>query len=538
MRPDWPSNVLTAEIEKPDGRKFSLRPNDPNPENRPLKPRCGSKFMEGFSQASFELAREEAVSADLAKLDTLRMFGVDGRLAWEGRVDDFVPSGSEESPRVLVTAVGWMAHARDRPMPPVLYKDMDASRWTGPGQQRRDALDAADTPNQSDPEARPDGEQGALRLEVRDRWEEPTIPRCEAWYDAGPGQAIGRIYSEFASHVQTAFVLERRVSSDDKASEIAGSADLYTETSGTDDFETNDGFRFAFFSWRFNATPAGDEGAIFPLNLRKLAVYGNHSLPLHGADPGGLLVSDVIKHSAGLYAPLLDTSQIRDSSHIVDQVAERDLIDPYDFWLRLNKYERRHLAVWEERRLYYNPLDLDRVDWRVRDGELGTEVSHHGPGAEPERNGVIVRFQNVATRRADMVTPDDDARLADTDPRIPANAVGIRSWEPLQLPNPDSREGAIRYGQLVLAELNRQRQPATITIRGCIRDGARHWQPGWAPRAGQTVLVENRSGPPRLITEPDWDGNTETLTLTVDGQADSTDAILDQLLTEQKLRSR
>lgn len=533
MRPDWPSNENTVEIEKADGTVFTWRANDPDPEKRPKIESYGTKFMEGFGEATLSLKRKEAIGPDLGKYDTVRIFDVYGKEVYEGRVVGF--SEDTDSQRITVNCAGWMTHARDRPMTPVLYIDRDITHWQSASQHRKDSLAAASMPIQNDPAAQSGETGGALRLIVNGSWEAPSIPRCEGLYDAGPSQKVAGIYAEWDGWADTNFILQFLHSADDQiVGEYEDSGDIYTSPTGVLDGSTPV-YRYVSVRWSYSTTPAGSDGAEYACSLYKLTFYGDHDLPQYGSKPAGLLVSDIIKHSAGIFTPLLDTSEIVPSAHIVDQCREDDAQDPYDFWLKLNKYEGRHLAVWAKRKLYYEDLDYESIDWRVRDGKDGVAVKWTGPATVADFNGIIVQYQSVLTGRNEIVTPDDDARLVDSNPTIAANEHGIPAYAEVKLSKPDSKEGAIRTAQLILERLNRGKSPGTITVRGAIRDGAHHWHPLGHPKSGQTVLVENSGGTPRMIMETKVT-DPETLTLTVDGKAESTDAILDELYTEANLR--
>lgn len=535
MHPEWPSNENTVEIEKSDGTVFTWRYNDPDPEKRPRIESYGTKFMEGYAEAVVSLSRKEAIGPDLGKYDTVRILDVYGKQVYEGRVNGF--SEDTDRQRITVMCAGWMTHARDRPMTPVLYVDKDVTHWQGVSQPRRQNTDAGNQPVQNEPEALPASTGGALRLVVRDFWEAPMIPMCEGLYDAGPGQKVGRVYATWNGDANTSFILELFNSEGDTPGvgpyEFTG--DLYGAATGTITKDFTTPYRYVTVNWRYFATANGADGYEFACSLYSLTVYGDHNLPRYGSEPAGLLVSDILKHSGAIFTPLLDTSEIPATPHIVDQCREDDLQDPYDFWLKLNKYENRHLAVWDERKLHFDALDYEAVDWRVRDGKDGVVVKWAGPSTIADFNGIIVQYQSVETNRAEIVTPADDARLLDLTPTIAANEHGIPAYADVKLSNPDSKEGAIRTAQLILARLNRGKSPGTITVRGAIRDGAHHWHPLGHPKSGQTVLVENSGGSPRMIMESKVT-DPETLTLTIDGKAESTDAILDELYTEANLR--
>lgn len=537
MKPGWPSNDYTVQIEKANGRKYTWRHNDPNLEKRPTVESYGTKFMEGYADAQVVLARKEAIGPDLGKYDTLRIWDVYGVMVYEGRITDATVDTDRQ--RLTVTAAGWMTHARDQPMTPVLYVDSDRSRWSGATQTRRNQMQTANFPIHSDPETLPNSEGGALRLTVEEPWVAPVIPTAEALYDAGPGVKVGRIYLTWigtgASGAGWIAEVFNSVS-DAVVGVFETTGDFYTTEVGTLEKDFANAYRFITINFRFNATPGGIDGDIDVLDL-KPTLYGDHGLTRYGSAPGGLLVSDIIKHSAAIFTPKLDTSEIAASTHIVDQCAEQETQDPYDFWLKLNKYENRHLAVWGGRKLRFDELDYDTVDWRVRDGRDGVVVKWTGASTVADFNGIVVQYESTETGRIEILVPTDDARLTDANPAIAANKAGIAAYAEVKLTKPDSREGAIRTAQLILERLNRGKAPGTIVVRGAIRNGAHHWRPLGHPKSGQTILVENAGGTPRMITETKVT-EPETLTITIDGKAETTDAILDELYTEANLRRR
>lgn len=527
MSGELPALELHAEIEKPDGTTYRWDANA-GPQDRPQGIQFQTKLMDGFGTGGCTLHRSiDREYPDLEVDDTVRFIAADGSIVYEGRGARFPRELGDAGHRITAEAVGWMTHARDRPFTAV-FVDRDLDGWKPASASRKSDL-LANGWRVTDPSVASDNDGDAPALQQTIRLSGDDTPICEALYDAGPGNLISAVYYDY---------LVRAASSSATFSLRLGYADTDGLASRTDtgDLWDTEGFthaalsgtsspgRYVFVQWLYDSAAAAGPGTDRTVFWRDLTVYGNHGLPLIGpSNPQGVRGSDVIKHIAARWAPKLDTSGVQRTEHVIEQLAFHDLTVPYDAWLKLNAYERWHLAVWENKRLHYEPLALDTHHWEVRADEPGVRVQYEGPSIESTATGVIVRFQNVGTKAADMVGPDDDLSLGDTSGRVQA----------VQLSDPNSRAGAIRIGGKVLYELNRDRRPSRITVRGHIRDATGNWQQAWRPRAGESVLVTSQVDTgPRLIHETGWDHDSRTLTLTLDAQAKTVDAILDQLGVE------
>lgn len=523
------------EVETAEGQTYRWDANARRPEDRPTGIQFGRKIMEGDANGGCVLGRFPGDQyPDLGLYDTLRAVTLDGEPTWEARIARLAGDTDAEKARIGVVAGSWMSHGRDQPMLPFLYRDPNMSHWQVLEELRklRSALDtqtigvniSSDGVAFSLPSSAVDGSAIA-----------------EAVYIAPPGaKAISVEYNGANVNVPVGYEAARFDFADTVADLASGSGTWERESATLDSTDrtatASAGRSFvstALFANGTGATPS--DGA--KRYLSELAPIGDHGLTNQG---GGFLVSDMIVHSAGLYAPLLDTSRIEATTHIVENAAEFGLIDPYDFWLRLNKYEGRNLAVRPGRRLTFEPFDTETVTWRIRRDEPGVRIRFAGPSTENIVNGVIVSYQDVSTGRTTVITPDDDDSLRDDDPRIPANRHGINAWEPITLPDPDSETGAVRYGALVLARLNRHRRPGKITIRGHVRDAAGHWTQAFRIKDGDTILIEDENGNPEdtplLVHEMRWDGDSKTASIDVDGASQDADATLDQIITERRTR--
>lgn len=257
----------------------------------------------------------------------------------------------------------------------------------------------------------------------------------------------------------------------------------------------------------------------------QLVVHGSTGLPI--AASGNLRASDIIRYTAAQVAPLLDLTALGDSADaLVDQCVSDEGGSAYDLWLALNRFEFRNLAVWENRQLTYDPLPLASAaspSWVVRSTDTGVLLRRSA--AQTLASGVIVRYVDVSTMRAEVLTPSGS-------PSLRSNAdSGIEQTLSISLPEPTTRQQALTYGERLLALYNSQRQPARLTITGHVRGAGGELAPAWKVRAGDYVLVSDEpEAMPRLVTETSYDGASFTLTATFDSQAQDADALLAQAM--------
>lgn len=536
-----PDLGLHAELETPDGQVFRWDANDRIAANRPQAIGFGTKLMDGFADGGLTLPRDSPVTwADLNLYDTFRLIGADGTIAYEGR-NAAIPADIGDTKRIGVTTAGWMSHARDRKFRG-LYVNRSFDGW-GPvsAQRRANLIGGSFAP--FDPQLDKDETTGqpALRTMIEGVFTLSTKPDAEAWYSTHD-LPIGSLYwaAKRAANIDYTdlnWFATAALSTDDVLTTIDQTADILTSAgpwSGTLT-ATDPAKTFAMAQAYYNGA-GGVENGQWPFWWTVLALYGTQGLTKQGAgtftDPPALLVTDILRHIAQTYCPLLDASGITAAGATTTQAAWLDLAYPYDAWLALNRQLRWQLAVWEGRKLVYEPIDLSSADWLVRNGERGTIVKYAGPAITASANGITVTYQDANTGTQVTLTPDDDATLADTSTAIAANRAGVQSWQDINLTGPVPRTDAIDIARTTLAAFNATTQPGRAVIRGHIRDAQNTLHPGHAVRAGRAVVDESDvDARPRLIHETRWDNDTRTLTLTLDAPATTVDAVLDQVMT-------
>ena len=511
--------------------------------NRATGIKFSTRLMEGFAEGQFTIPRSTLVGIELSIYDTVQFVTDTGRVVYEGRVAGLQ---LEDANRVTVLTGSWMSHGRDRPLAPYIYLVRDAQNW---GQVTAARMSKITVAGYSGTTARvEDGgvfifDEGGLPFTAT------ALPWAGLMYEAPPGAFIDELvmtYGNRANYVadpnRHAYVL---LGNSDAIDDGAGTYDISADlapTAGTLHTvslpATKATRHWASVECSYGAAVGGSDNYERSVGFFNPVVIGPHKLTRDANNY--LRVSDIIKHSAAQAAPLLDTTAIPDTPYRVAHCRVDDPTDPYDLWLAMNRYELKNLAVWTNRQLTYTDIDRDAVNWQITGSDPNTSVRFDGPQAGQQINGMMVRFQNVLTTRADIVTPTTNpTQLADTSPSIPANMAGVPVWEKLQLPDPDTPTGAARYGEVVMAAFNRQKRPGKATVFGTIRNGFNADTDAMLVRAGTTVLVTdevtNGGSAPRLIVETTYTDETQRLDLTIDGTSQDADALLADLQDAGKI---
>lgn len=527
---------LFAEVTTASGTRFKW---DANQEagSRPKNLSFRTKIGEGFSDASLQLARRIDLDyADLNLGDTVTLTAADGTVVYEGTVVA-MPRDLSDTHSIGVTLAGFMAHAKDHKFQEI-YVDRDMSRW-GPMSVGRKAahLNSSQTPH--DPEQNIDPTDG--KAGVSTVWTGATTSpyklASEAWYDAGPGLTVKYIdyswqKSVTVDNTDANYRWAVYASSDDKATSTSTSGSLRAAgPSVLQSFTATNATRWAYLELFFATTPGLSAGNRYAIDWYKLAAWGDTAVGHYAGEPGepsGVVASDVIKDIARKWCPLLDVSGVQSTDYVIQHCVFRERTFPYDAWLEINKYHLWHLGVWENRRLDFRPYDLTDYDWEIRTDDEGTTFSPQGVSTGDLFNGIVVTYTDLVTGIVNVLTPDTDAELADTDPDNPWNQHGRQVWDEITLSTPTLEASALQIGRAALEDRNRPRTPGTITVRGYIRDRAGNPQPVSKVRAGDTIQIKNFNDAIRLIVETDCDDENKQIRLAIDKPFQLLDAYLDR----------
>lgn len=528
---------LFIEVTTASGATYKWDANQP-PGSRLRDFSFRTKLGDGFSDATGSLARRiDFDYPDLELLNDFRAVGADGSIAYEGRISA-MPRELGDTHSVGVQLAGYMAHARDQPFREV-FVDRDMSAWGPPSLKRKAAILAAnyffsDTSQTTDPT----DQTPAISTQLLDVWAAPFMPLSEAWYDAGAGIAISSINYSWKRRGGTGTAAPWSWAIGYSSADSGGSASSNLAAAGPATLQTftpATPSRYISVQFGYNSTPGGGAGNTYAVDWYKLALYGSSGIPTstgQAGEPPGVLASDVIKNIASRFCPLLDTSGVVPTTYVIQHLAFKDLTDPYDAFLQVNKYHLWHLGVWDNRVLTFRPYNLTDYDWEIRTDDPGTSFSPQGPSTDDLVNGMVVTYDDLLTGKKEIITPTDDSSLADGSASNPWNKVGVQRWGTTQLSTPTLAAQAAQIGRAVLADRNRPKAPGTITASGYIRDRAGNEQPVWKVRAGDTIAITNfPNDSPRLIHETSYDDESKVVTLSIEAPASAMDAVFDRIGT-------
>lgn len=531
MATERPPLELHAEVVYPDGTTARWDADAREAKDVPTGITFKTQRYNGFADAQLTLNRRIDVDyPDLGLLDGLNLVGHDGSVAYEGWIGA-MPRSLQSGPQIAVQVPGWMSHAKDEPFVEI-YVDRDLSKWQGPGTP----LQVKEIINNYSPSSGSVGPDSAgtpsLVQQCTGAWAAEGRPFVSNWYHA-PGINVGAVYyawtkGEKVNAADTNWVWKVQILEDDALAVVVDSGSLRAAGPGTGTLTSTAG-SWAALIYRYNAA-GGTANVPYAVYWSKLAVYGAHGLERRGEDPGGFYVSDMMADIAQRFAPKLDTSGIKQTTFVVPHASFLSDTLPYDAWQTLNAYHRWEMAVYENRKLLYWPIDLEDWDWEVRLSDPGTTVSLQGDDSAHLCNGVIVSYTDLNTGYATRLSPDDFSDLKDESPDNPANLAGRKLYTPMSISVPTMQAGAIQMGRMFLAEFNQAQSPGSITITGHIRDRAGHWQQGWKVRASDRLIISDLPNDSvRVVGETEWNHDSKTLTIAVDSSFKRLDAILSRL---------
>lgn len=498
-----------------------------------------TKKGDGFADAAVTLSRRiDQDYVDLNLYDDFALIGYDGSVAYEGRVAAN-PRSLGDTHQIGVVLQGWMAHAKDAKFSEV-YVDRDLGNWSAVPRRRFAAL-LASAYRVSGFDVGPDTYSNLQSIIERIDLKGGAKPVSEAWYVAPSGCLVSAIYynvfADSTAGVTTAdanWHIELKSASDEAVTTSETSSNFVPASAGvafSGYFTPATARRFALASFYYNATTVASAGFERVCNWRQMAVYGNHGLTRRGTDPGGFYASDVIPNIVSRFCPKLNTAGVQATTYAIPHLIFENAF-PYDALLEINKFHLWNLAVYENKTLFFEPFDYTDYDWEVRLSDQGVTVDLQGDSVGDFANGICVNFQNIDTGRADRITPDTDATLADTSSTNPANTHGLKVWTEVTVSSPTSANAAAQIGRAALAEFNQPKAPGTIHVTGHIRDRAGHLQPVWKVRAGDRIIISDHPNDRvRLVSETDYQHDQKTVSIAVDSAFMRLDAVLDRLGT-------
>ena len=529
---------LTVVVTDADGNTKTLDSDAPDPADRPRGIQFGTQIQSGFYAGSFNLRRTiDRDNIDLHLGDDIRIIGANGDTAYEAFVQALPRSMDESTHTLSVTTAGWMAHASDRPFTET-FVDRDLSAWTDISATRHATNTAAGRKVFSPAVIKDRGGAAALGMQVDGPWPAPG-GWVEAMYDASAA-TVASIYYEYTSSnigspPAASWTGLLGVMDDDVLGGGLFSANFLTgAATGAGTFTPATAKRFGYALFFNNAVNAAT--ASYSMNWASLAVYGDHGLPLVGeAAPFGVAASDVIKYVAGRYCPLLSTAGVQDTTYPIRHLVFKDDTTPYDAWLKVNSYHLWKLGVWEDRTLYYEPIDLTDWDWEIRHDEVGNQIGLQGDDLAGLRNGIVVQYTDVTKGTVERLIPANEYVLRDDSVDNPYTQHGRTVYgAPFVVPFPTTTANALELGRLQLAQDNQASAPGSFTVAHQIKDRSGNYQPAWKVRAGDRIRLTssaNLSDRPRLIQETSYSHDGRTVTIAVDSTLRYLEGYVDRVQT-------
>ena len=521
---------LHVEVVDANGTRYRWDSDAPATD-RPQGISFSTKRGDGFSTASCSLSRRvDQDYVDLNLYDDVSFIGLDGSVAYEGRLGA-MPRSLDTEHRISVQLAGWMAHAKDRKFTEV-YVDRAYQSWGDMSLAQKVNHTATNNRDISSFSWSIDADGLVAPLPNQAL---PAQVISETWYTAPPGLTVSKIMYTGADSALPAGYLAPTVYATD-SDNTGGAADSYgltfDSTLRTQSLTT--ARRYLAFRHHSNGTATTPASGSMR-RVYQIGVYGSHGLTTRttsSTTPDGLYASDVISNIVSRWCPKLNAGGVLGTTYVIPHLVFRDRTTPYDAFLEINKYHLWELAVWEDKTLHFYPSDMSDYDWEVRTDDPGTTFDWQGDSTEEHFNGIVVEYTDVATGQQKQLTPDDTSALADTNVANPATTHGIDRWHEISVSTPTTEEAATQIGRIALAEQNQAKAPGTIRVQGHIKDRAGHWQPVWKVRAGDTLAITNHPNDrPRLVTETSYEHDTKTLTISVDSERRTLDAILDRTVT-------
>ena len=539
-----PDLALDAEVETPDGY-FRLSADSRKAGNKPQGLNFGTQRGDGFTTGGYRVTRDIFRDyPDLNLLDTHRFVGHNGEIAYESKLHS-QPRGNNPK-GIDLALVGWATYLKSRPINPLII-DCRTSGWGDPSTQRRANQVASKSRFngsvnagwQDKGEAGPGVTMDFTSVTTVEGYED----RAESWFYAG-GQDIAELLYHFVKLNGTGgepWVTRGLLSSDDieTSSDPGENHKANTNASEYETLEASEaGRKYAKFASSRVAEATGT--ALTALhNWAYPKVIGNHGLTLAGSWPEvGFKLTDIMEWIVATYYPKL-TWAGTENPFVVTQAAFQDARgDGYTILRQLAELAAWDLAVWEDRKLYFEPADLTSYDWQVRTDDPGVEVHYEGDSIENFANGIAVTYTDIISQQTRTIYPDENEELLDESESNPANRHSEDLWTSEELPYPGTEAEAVQYARARLVEFNRPKRVASYTLHGgYIEDFAGHLHQGWKVRSGQTIGRLNfPDDSPGLIEDTQWNQDDKSLTISVDAPSMFLDAVVARIAKARETR--
>lgn len=530
------------EAEGPSGRRFRWAADEPDPANIPSGIRHSSTMPGGYQSFDATLPRETGIDySDLKRLSTLRVRDAAAEIVSETRLER-APRVSGDQIAISPSAVGWQAHLDDDKSASLIGIDRTLDRWQGPSRARIVDLIASSLGNQQF-EIRPDPAAGqpCLSTVIHGAWIAASAAISEAWYDAGSGNAIGRLRATWTKGAQIGLPdanwhwLAYLISADLVGSDTPG--ELRAAGPGTIDVIATATRRYAVLELFYGNVAGGADNSFFNIDWTNLRVFGNHGLTIRGGTPDteGLLASDVIAYGLARWAPLLKFvvgETIIPSIFIIPQFAFPDATTMGEMLKQATRFGLQDWAVWAGPTFWWHDRGMFARNWRARIAPAKLEET--GPQIDRVWESVLVQYQDVDGTTRTVGPPGsgadtEDVQLKDTDPENPANELNIIRRDLLVM-GTGTAASAIEIGRRFLEQTKLLDSSGQAQIIGHIEDDRGILHPYSHVRAGDTItFVDAADTSPRRIVRAEHTEDQRSCAVDLDAPPDALAAILERL---------
>ena len=536
-----PRKTLSVRVTTATGESYRWAPDEWDYLNIPQSLSFSTAMPGGFDTLSVVLPRRiDRDYPDLNLLDNIEVLGAGNQVAWEGRVVQ-LPRSLDEVFSITVGAVGWSSHLMDDPSFREIYVDRELGNWKMlPTAAHSIALRGASlAPVTANIAADPATGLPTIELVAEGNWAGIT-PIVYPYYDAGPGLKIAKVYADWTLTTSEKWNW-KYIAGDDgdftganvhESATLAGGPfsghGLYSGSAGAQ--------RCFGWKWWYTESTAGLAGAQYVASLRKLAVFGNHGLPLIGPEAElGVSASSVIEDVLHRAAPLLqvDSDSIEETTFPIPQLAFKEATTAHEVIEKVNAYHLWEWGVFEDRKFFFREPNSERLCWEARLSD-GAKLDLEGTQVADIYNGVVVQFSDASgeSKTAGPIGSGcdyEDGRLEDSSSTNVINEHGIpRKWAVLSLSIATTNVGAIQIGQIYLGEKRLPQRRGTMTLTGYGFHPTAGPLPVWRLRAGDWVRVgDHPADEPRRIIATSYDADSDTISLTLDNTSQKIDAIIE-----------
>ncbi len=540
---ETPPLWLAHEITDPSGRRHRWADDEADPANVPSGVTFSSVMPGGFDTAQAVLPRKPGIDyGDQRGFADWKVYGAGGEVVSETRLERS-PRVSGDQVSISPDGVGWQAYLEDDKTAREIFRDIDLGRWQEASRARQHALLGVPGVLGSFQTAA-DAAAGlpALSLAIEGAW--TRRPFAEAWYDAGAGCAVAKVWYDLRAEADlditnAAWNVFPFASDADDGTGLASGSDLQPGGNHTGTFTPAAAKRFAGLQLNYQNAAAGSASSTYKADIRRPVVYGAHGLPVYGTEPAaGLLASDIAPYVLGRWAPLLNfttgpNGSISPSSFPIPQLAFYDPTTVKEILTQAIRFGLPDWAVWDNRTFYLHPRGARGRKWRFRVGP--GQLQETGQAMDRVWNGILVRYQDVDGSTRTVGPPGSGADVEDTsllvdDPLNPANQAGIKRWDMLDMGMVSVSGAAIEVGRVFLEQANQLDRSGQAIAVGYAMDDRGILRPASQIRAGDSAaFVDASDSSERRIVRVQYDHSTRTASLDLDAPPEALSALLERL---------